>query len=94
MLLLSLASPAFLYSSIASQSAFFFMFRNGQLVRPGWNLKPFNLSLASTRRIFPGYFLSTAATTDSFSIGFNEQVEYEILPPTLRSSMPRSRIYI
>jgi len=84
----------FLAASIAKHSVFVFMLRKGQLVMPDWKRKPERVSLASIKRILPPNFFKVAATTDSFSTGLSEQVEYVILPPTLSSSMPLSRIYI
>ena len=66
--------------------------------RPWWGLisVPLNadvISTISSSPFFPCVF-SISATTASSSIGFKEQVEYMIYPPTLRRLIPLFKIWI
>ena len=45
-------------------------------------------------RYLPSHFCRIFATTASFSMGLNEQVEYTSLPPTSRTSNPRLNILL
>mmetsp|Transcript_5588 Transcript_5588/g.19968 ORF Transcript_5588/g.19968 Transcript_5588/m.19968 type:complete len:325 (+) Transcript_5588:856-1830(+) len=60
------------------------------VVRPGERLRPGSSAEQSTTRMLPPQRSNSCATTASFSIGFNEHVEYTMRPPILSCVAPRS----